>query len=349
MPTAVEKVAAALAARQAGAAPTKTKAEPVEDEVADDIDDESEVEALEAAPPKKLSVAERNRLAREAREAAKAAKMTAVDPDSPLDEDDADDEGIDDEELTEPPKKVTKATPAKGKKPASPKQIAAREAFAARSKERAAASAKAKTPVQTEAQVKAKQSADRKAEREAAAEAVAPSRSKTPKPTVVQKPLKGAALATHKRKLAAEEAAAKKAAAKKPASKLSQRDPAPSGAKAKSTGKAGDTKSKVLALVAKGKTRRQIADTLDISYASVYFHTKDEDMGEEGARGRVFVDDPLYKGKGKAPQVSRSEAMRRCFDKLDMTIGDIARKYDVRYQIAYTAIRSLLPQQDEDE
>lgn len=348
MPTAVEKVAAALAARQAGAAPTKSKAEPdAGDTDVNDIEDSDEVQEHEA-PPKKLSVGERNRLAREAREAAKAAKAAPeeadeaeADPDEDEDEDDSTPEPI-------PTPKAKAAPAAKGKKPASPAQLKAREAFAARSKERAAASAKAKAPVQTEAQVKAKQNADRKAAAEAAAEKANPGRDRTAKPTVVKKALTGNALKNHQAKLAREEAAAAKAAkAKKPAAKAA----AKLAKTHKTTDKrTGDTKAKVLALVAKGKNRRQIAEELGLSYASVYFHTKEEDVagGDAGSRGKVFVDDPLYKGRGTAPQVSRSEAMRRCFDKLDMSIGDIARKYDVRYQIAYTAIRSLLAQEEDE-
>lgn len=381
MPSASERVAKALADRKAAAAPqagpTKTKTKPAV--VEDEDDDEDE------APAKTLTVKERAAAARAARS---APKTKAIDPDSPLededeDDDESEDDDLDDDKDTEAsggsdeddeaeedeedeeeeeapaPKAKAKTAPVKGKKPASPAQIAAREAFAARSRAKAEANRK---PVQTEAQVKAKQSADRKAAAEAAAEKANPSRDRTPKPTVVKKALTGNALKAHQAKLAREEAASqrevKRAVASrskttaKPAAKAA---PAKAPAKAKAAPKApakpgSDTKSKVLALWAKGKSRKEIADALDLSYAAVFHHTKGDaaEGGNVSARGRIFVDDPLHKGRGAAEQISRSEAMRRCYTELDMTIGDIARKYGVVYQIAYTAIRPLLLNEDDE-
>lgn len=368
MPSATERVAKALAERKAAAAPqaapTKTKPAVVEDE---DDDDE--------APAQTMTVKERAAAARAARSAPKTpvhdevededeeesddedetAEVEDTDPDA----DDESEEEDDEEEEAPAPKAKAKTAPVKGKKPASPAQIAAREAFAARSRAKAEANRK---PVQTEAQVKAKQSADRKAAAEAAAEKANPGRDRTPKPTVVKKALTGNALKAHQSKLAREEAAAQRevkrqvaARSKKPAPKAAVAAPKAPAAKTKAAPKApakpgSDTKSKVLALWAKGKSRKEIADALDLSYAAVFHHTKGDaaEGGKVSARGRVFVDDPLHKGKTKAEQISRSEAMRRCYTDLDMTIGDIARKYGVLYQIAYTAIRPLLLNEDDE-
>lgn len=112
----------------------------------------------------------------------------------------------------------------------------------------------------------------------------------------------------------------------------------------------GKTKAKVVALYKSGKSRREIADELGISYGAVFNHTKGVKAGSlaagEGAtgRGRIWVDIGLDADGGKTKskeKVSRSEAFRREF-LAGMDIGDIGRKYGVRYQIVYTAVKDLI-------
>jgi hypothetical protein len=50
----------------------------------------------------------------------------------------------------------------------------------------------------------------------------------------------------------------------------------------------------------------------------------------------------------KTESVSRSEAMRRMYLS-GMTVGDIGRAFEVRYQLAYTAIKPLLSQSEDEE
>lgn len=360
MSGATERVAKALAARRAGAQPTgkpKAQADPEPDE---GDNEDTEPEPI-PTPTKRMSVKERAAAARAARS---APKTKAIDPDSPLEDDDDDsevedmeadlDSDTEEEEAPAPKSKKPMARPTvKGKKPASPAQIAAREAFAARSRAKAAANRK---PVQTEAEIKSKQNAARRAQSEAAEAKASPTARRTARPTVVKKALTGNALKQHQAKLAKEEAANQRevkrqvaARSKAAATKVGPKKPLSSAKAERAPREAGETKTKVLALWEKGHTRREIQDELGLSYAAVFFHTKNAEGGNVAARGRIFVDDPLHKGRGKAPQVSRSEAMRRCYQDLEMSIGDIARKYDVRYQIAYTAIRSLLIAGDDDE
>lgn len=52
----------------------------------------------------------------------------------------------------------------------------------------------------------------------------------------------------------------------------------------------------------------------------------------------VLVDDPLHSGRGPAPQILRTWAMRKLFDAGGVTVGDVARRYDVPYSAAYRAI-----------
>lgn len=51
----------------------------------------------------------------------------------------------------------------------------------------------------------------------------------------------------------------------------------------------------------------------------------------------IMVPDPLWTGKGEAPGVIRSWAMR-ALAKQGMEVGDIARKYGVPYARAYRAV-----------
>lgn len=258
-----------------------------------------------------------------------------------------------------------------GKKQPSPAQLAAREKFAEASRARSAAKAAGTSPSavpaskastakpsskttsgpkattakavvsskpgakgkvspvktsgpQTPEQIKAKQNADRQARRDAAAqtEAERPRRQSTSKPKVVQKPSAKAAAAV----------------AKRDAGKV--------------TKPAGETKTKVHALLDKGKTRQEIMAALDLSYASVLHHARSYEGEVSSVKGKIFVKTLLDEegkkiGKGKSEEVSRSEAMRREF-KSGTEVGDVARKFEVRYQIAYTAIRPLILAQEEE-
>jgi hypothetical protein len=58
------------------------------------------------------------------------------------------------------------------------------------------------------------------------------------------------------------------------------------------------------------------------------------------ADGRVrhLVDDPTYTGGGEAPQISRSDAMRRLAAE-GLSINQISAFYEVPYQTAYVAVR----------
>jgi hypothetical protein len=314
--TATERIAAKLAARKA--AQETPKPEPVEDEeleVEDTEEDDDllpgeepgEIEA-EDEQPARLSIAQRAKAAREAR-AAKSAP----------------------------------AAKTKGKQP-SPAQLAARAAFAERSRAAAAAKKEAAPlpPAQTEAEIKAKQNAARKAEKEAlAAKAAVPK----PKAVGTSKPVTIAA-AKKVVKTTLPPASAAKAKVKTAAAK------APEVKKAAGASR-GTTKTKILALWEKGRTRREIAEALDLSYAAVFFHTKGlADNGASGnVRGRIFIaiefdGDGKKLGKGKTEQVSRSEAMRRLYLS-GMTIGDVARHFEVRYQLAYTACRPLFATDEE--
>lgn len=51
----------------------------------------------------------------------------------------------------------------------------------------------------------------------------------------------------------------------------------------------------------------------------------------------IMVDDPDFKGKGPAPQLPRSWAMRKLF-KQGVSVGDIGRRYDVSYALAWKSI-----------
>lgn len=332
MPSATERIAEKLAARKAAAAaPTPVEEDTDEgieaedtddallpgedldenDELADDPEASDDDDDNEEEAPVKPTVAERAKAAREARAAKNApgAKAPKV-----------------------PSSKATEPT----KKGPSPAQIAARERFAERSRANAAAKraaeatpAKAKAVAkgkQTEAEIKAAQDALRKA---AKAE-------QTAKVAAATKPVGTSKAVTVK--------AAAKPAAKAVNGAAAKATPA-KAAKEKPTHKAGTTKTRVMALWGKGKNRREIAEALGITYAAVFHHTKDLEGNATAARGRIFVDTDLNEegeklGKGKTETVSRSEAMRRLYNS-GMAVGDIARHFEVRYQLAYTAIRSL--------
>lgn len=51
----------------------------------------------------------------------------------------------------------------------------------------------------------------------------------------------------------------------------------------------------------------------------------------------VLVDDPFWSGSGPAPKTHRSWAMRRLFES-GMSVGDIAKRYGVKYGQAYKGI-----------
>lgn len=51
----------------------------------------------------------------------------------------------------------------------------------------------------------------------------------------------------------------------------------------------------------------------------------------------ALVPDPTFKGKGEAPLMLRSEAMRKLF-KAGMSVVDIAAHYGVRYGLAWKTI-----------
>lgn len=53
---------------------------------------------------------------------------------------------------------------------------------------------------------------------------------------------------------------------------------------------------------------------------------------------QILVHDPLYHGKPPIPLVTRSQAMRRMYEQLGMSVGDIARQYGITYQLAYKQI-----------
>lgn len=314
MPGATERIAAKLAARQAAQA-----AEPADDQEPEEpeVDEAEELVGSDEAESRP-SLAERAKAARAARSTKSNGPAGQAKPAA---------------------KTAGKAKAAPGKKQPSPAQLAAREKFAAASRERAAAKKagaepEKKQPLQTEAEVKASQAAARKAAAASAkAEAEAKSAKKavgTSRPVVVKK---GKAPAAAPTKSKAAPAKAKKAAgAAKPQS---------------------DTKAKVLELWSKGQTRRQIMEKLGLSYPAVFFHTKGVEGAGAGVRGRIFVDTNLDEdgrkmARGKTEKVSRSEVMRRMYLSGEQ-VGDIARSFDIRYQVAYTAIRPLLGDVEEAE
>lgn len=51
----------------------------------------------------------------------------------------------------------------------------------------------------------------------------------------------------------------------------------------------------------------------------------------------TLVPDPTWKGKGDGPNMVKADAMRKLY-KAGESIGDIARRYGVRYAIAWAAI-----------
>lgn len=349
------------------------------------LDDEA-VEADEAVeettePAKPLTMREKQAAKKAAATKPKTTKASVKTYDDLVDVaeadaamDDGEDEDDEDEaeepvvEAPAPKAKAAKAAPTKGKKPASPAQIAAREKFAAASRARAAAARgepveEAETkPIQTPDEVRASQNAKRRAAKaEIAATPEPPKRAKTSNSKVVTPPSKAAAARAAKAVKARDDALPKLVVSKtkaptrqvKPSDAKGAKTPAKAKSSGKPSGKAeGETKAAVLALVAKGKTRRQIMDELGLSYASVFYHTKGVDGGVSAARGKIFVKSPLDEdgnklGRGKAEEVSRSEHMRRQYLS-GMKVGDIARDNGVLYQIAYTAIRTLLTEGDED-
>lgn len=361
--TATQRIARQLAERNNKAAGADTDEAPAAEDAADE---EGEAEA-EAEPTKPMTLKEKQALRK-----AKATQAATPDDDEEEDETSAPEEAIVAASKTTSTKSSSKAKPsASGKKPASPAQIAAREKFAAASRARAAEragttsstpstpakapSSKASTKTspkilqakavvskgrQTPEQIRAAQSAKRKADQAAAAEAASTQarRAPTGKPKVVQKPSAKAAAAVAKRDAATAKAAPKLTVIK--------------GGKAKAEPKpAGETKTKVHALLAKGKTRREIMEALDLSYPSVLHHARSFEGEVASTRGSIFVKTNLDEegnklGKGKTEEVSRSEAMRRDF-RSGMKIGDVARKHEVRYQIAYTAIRPIMSEGEE--
>lgn len=370
--TAASRIAAKLASRQ-GTAPTKatepdeSEEEPTEAaESIEDSQDEPNDDVLPGeAETKPQSIKERAA-------AARAARNGKAEPEA---------------EAKAPAKKATATKPAtaagKSKAQGSPKQIAAREAFAERSRAAAAArkaeaedgdlhneapvaktpkviqakavvssKANAKAPVQTPEQVKAKQNADRKAASQAAADAAANETRRTPtsKATKVTETKAQAAARARKEKA---EAAPKlvvlkggKAAKAAPAAKTA-------ATKAKTPRVTNDNKAKVHALLAKGKSKSEIRDELGISYPSVVFHARSYEGEIKTARGSIFVDTRLDSEGKKLPgskkeTVSRSEAMRREW-LAGKSIGDIGRQFEVKYQLAYTAIRPIMGEAEDDE
>lgn len=359
MPGASERIAAKLAAQ-------KAKANGVDADNGNGVDEadaeDTEVVAEAPAKGKRLTPKERQAARRAAKQAQADAEDAEAEEDEEVEEADSDDEEAEasgDDEIVIEAKvekgqvKSAKVLPkAKGKKTASPAQLAAREKFAAASRARAAAKANAGNksaaakPVQTPDDVRAKQNAARKAKRaeQEETEAARPQREKTSKPKAAQE-----TKAQAKARAAKEKAEAARVA-KASGAKATKATKAPKGESKNKP--AGETKAKVLALAAKGKTRRQIMDELDLSYASVMYHTRGV-ATTTAARGSIFVETGLDEnGKklrnGKKVQVSRSEAMRRMYLSGEST-GDIGRAFGVRYQIAYTAIRPLLAADDADE
>lgn len=343
MGAATDRIAAKLAARKSGAAAPAADPEDdeaPEDEAPEDEDTEAQVDDDEPGDDEDEDEEETTapkRMTRSERIAARKAKSTkAVAETKPV------------------TKAATKSTgtngTGSGKKTPSPAQLAAREKFAAASRARAAA-ARGDTPdteedekpqtkaeikrLQSEAEVKARQNEQRKAAKVTAAEAPVPTREKTSR-AKGGKATKAVAKAGFASRAPAPGQA--KAGSLKPAK----------GTKAKAEGskRSSDTKEKVLALWAKGKTRKEIMAALDLSYAAVFFHTKGVAGTGSGARGSIFVETNLDEDGnkmrgGKKVEVNRSEAMRRSY--LSGTeIGDVGREFGVRYQIAYTAIRPLL-------
>lgn len=342
--SATQRIAAKLAARKANAA-TPAAVEPEDEEP--QVDDEANDSPNEEPAPKKMTMKEKQAARRLAQEEDEAALASANRKDKPA-------------AKVMTPKVVTSGTKAKptlGKKAASPAQLAAREKFAAASRARAAAArgeepdTEAPQPVQTTQQIKEAQSAKRKSDREAAAALHTSRRTPTSKPVKGQETKAQAAARLRREKAEAKpilKVSNKKPAAAKVASKAK---PAPAS-KASSAPKAsGETKTKVLAMWAKGATRQEIMEALGLSYPSVFYHTRGVEGTGANARGRIFVQTPFDElggklGRGKTEEVSRSEAMRRQY-RSGMKVGDIARENEVRYQIAYTAIRSLLSNDDE--
>lgn len=351
------RIAEKLAQKEAKKSGTPVAVEDPEEEMeTEDIG----AEATPVQPEKKtkMSVADRAAAAR----AARANKPKVVEADE-ADDDEAD-EADEDEEVEEPtpirsnrkpklPVAGQKGT-GPGRKAPSPAQVAAREAFAARSRAAAAAkkgkigTAEAK-PVQTQAEIRQSQRAKRDAERaQAQAEADAKNgvkRQGTSKAQTVVKPKKPTkVVASQARSAPAKAGGPTTQAGKDLAAKATKGNAASVKAR-------GDLKTKVHALLDKGKTRAQIMEALDLSYASVFYHSKSYAGAVSSTRGKIFVKTPWNEdgeklGKGKTEEVSRSEHMRRQYLS-GMEVGDVARDNDVRYQIAYTAIRSLLGEAEE--
>lgn len=344
MPGAAERIAAKLAAKSE-AKPADVEADEPEDESEPDTDNEPIVEASANGASEKPLTRKEQAAARKA----SAVAQTAIDEGTVAG--------------TVIPKKAIASKPAtasKGKKPASPAQLAAREAFAARS--RAASAAKRGEPVvtpptkavvsgkgrQTPEQVREAQSAERKVAREAAAAAAQPKRASTSKAVKAKE-----TSAQRRTRIAREKEEAKPKLKVLTGGKGTKPTPAAkaTAAKAKSERHAGETKSKVHALLAKGKTRQEIMAALNLSYASVFFHAKSYEGDVTSVRGKIFVKSPLDAdgqklGKGKSVEVSRSEAMRRQFLS-GVEVKQIAKNFDVMYQIAYTACRPLFASDDE--
>jgi hypothetical protein len=93
-------------------------------------------------------------------------------------------------------------------------------------------------------------------------------------------------------------------------------------------------------------------ETLDLSYPSVFYHTRGVEGTGAGHRGRIFVttsfDEDGNKFRGsKVEEVSRSESMRRMWLNGKLTVGEVAKEHGVKYQIAYTAIRPLLSDEED--
>lgn len=360
--TASERVAQQLAERSAA------KGAPAPAAEADEPGDEAGQDE-EEAPARPMSLKEKQ-----------AARKSAANPKgvSPLKaeaEPEPDDDEEDEEPVVEAPKAAAKAATkpkagagtSPGKKKFSPAQLAAQERFAEASRARAAEKrgepvvtpptksvvSRAKGPVQTEDQVKAAQNAARKQTREDAAAAVAPKRAPTSHPVKAQETKAQAASRARREKAEAKPIlkVSKKVAPPRDLKASDSKAKAPAAKAERAPRGNSDTKAKIHALLDKGKTRQQIMAALDLSYPTVSYHAKSYTGGITTSRGSIFVkiglDEEGQKlGKGKSEEVSRSEAMRREW-KGGMKVGDIARKYLVRYQIAYTAIRPLLSDGDE--
>lgn len=339
--SATDRIAAKLAAKSTPKAKAAPEPEPVEDDEDDleEIEEEGALTAPEGAGgdldedddeqtpnEAKAEIEQATNQSIKERAAAARAKRSGKEP-TPISE-------------APSAKKAKAAAPAaKGKKPASPAQLAARQAFKERSQARAAEARAARgevddeaadvkpAPIQTELSAKEKQSAARKAAQAARAAESKPTRAATSKSVTVQAP---------KTATKAEKAKATKAANKSGTKVKAEKAPRSDG----------ETRQKVHALLAKGKTRQEIMETLGLSYPSVFYHSKSYEGAVTSRRGNeeyeVNLDSAGEKlPKGKKEKVNRSEAMRREW-RAGMAVGDVARKYEVRYQLAYTAIKPIM-------